>query len=168
MFDAPDPHANAKFWLDVADDIIKFIALLVGAAWTWMNYLRGRTYKRKLEADVTGHLFRKNAQLYLSIHCQLKNVGQSEYPIEQHGSGCQVIAYSGGPPELLWTFSVFTEHGWLEPGEQIDEPLLLRVRVDPTRLIGLRLHLKVVSGGIEWNSSCIVESADPEPAPNPA
>jgi hypothetical protein len=168
MVTPPDPHANAEFYLDVFDEVIKFIALLVGGAWTLMNYLRGRTYKRKLETAITGHLFRKNGQPYVSILCRLKNLGQSKYPIEQRGTGCEVLAYTGGEPQLLWLFTVFHEHGWLEPGEQIDEPLLLRVQIDPVRLIGVRLHLKVASGGIEWNSSCIVESADPEVQPQHA
>ncbi|MGD0801035.1 MAG: hypothetical protein ABR906_06950 [Terracidiphilus sp.] len=155
-----DPHADAKFWLDVADAILKFIALLVGATWTWMNYLRGRTYKRKLELGTAGKLFKRNGKLYLSIVCRLKNVGQSKYPIEQVGSACQVLAFIGLKPELFRTYPVFEEHGWIEPGEQIDHPLMMRITVDESKLVGLQIKLIIVSGGIVWTSSCIVEVPD--------
>lgn len=163
MLTEPDIHANAKFWLDVADAILKFIALLVGAAWTWMNYLRGRTYKRKLELETTGKLFRRNGKLYLSIVCRLKNVGLAVYPIKQEGTACQIFAFMGLKPELVRTYPVFMEHGWIEPGEQIDHPLMVRIAVDESRLVGLQVKLRIVSGEIEWNSSCIVEFPDADP-----
>jgi hypothetical protein len=162
MLTEPDIHANAKFWLDVADAIVKFIALLVGAAWALMNYLRGRTYKRKLELGITGKLFRRNGKLYLSILCRLKNVGLAVYPIEQEGSACQVFAFMRLKPELVRTYPVFTDHGWIEPGEQIEHPLMVRIAVDESKLIGLQIKLIILSGGIVWTSSSILEFPDPE------
>jgi hypothetical protein len=49
VFISSDVHPYASFWLDVADKAIKFVAVLVGASWTWINYKRSRRYKRKLE-----------------------------------------------------------------------------------------------------------------------
>ena len=162
MLTEPDIHANAKFWLEVADAIVKFIALLVGAAWALMNYLRGRTYKRKLELGITGKLFRRNGKLYLSILCRLKNVGLAVYPIKQEGSACQIFAFMGFKPEHVRTYPVFTDHGWIEPGEQIEHPLMVRIAVDESKLVGLQIKLIIVSGEIEWNSSCIIEFPDPD------
>jgi len=92
MLTEPDIHANAKFWLDVADAIVKFIALLVGAAWALMNYRRGR----------------------------------------------------------------------IEPGEQIEHPLMVRIAVDESKLVGLQIKLIILSGTIVWTSSSIIEFPDPE------
>jgi hypothetical protein len=162
MLTEPDIHANAKFWLDVADAIVKFIALLVGAAWALMNYLRGRTYKRKLELGIIGKLFRRNGKLYLSILCRLKNVGLAMYPIQQEGSACQIYAFMGLKPELVRTYPVFTDHGWIEPGEQIEHPLMVRIAVDESKLVGLQIKLIILSGTIVWTSSSIIEFPDPE------
>jgi hypothetical protein len=159
-------HADARFWLEVVDEILKFIALLVGGAWTWMHYLRGRTHKRKLELRTIGKLFRKSGRLYLSIVCTLKNVGQTKYPIEQRGTACQVLAYLGSEPELFRAYPVFQEHAWIEPGEEIDHPLLVRITVDESKLIGLQVKLRIVSGDIEWDSSCIVEDPDASARPS--
>jgi hypothetical protein len=128
-----------------------------------MNYMRGRTYKRKLELGTSGKLFRKNGKLYLSIVCRLKNVGQSQYPIEQVGSACQISAYLEPGTEVIRTYPVFEEHAWIEPGEQIDNPLFMRVPVDEAKLVGLGVRLRLVSGDIEWNSRCIVDVPDASP-----
>jgi hypothetical protein len=163
MLTEPDIHANAKFWLDVADAIVKFAALVVGGLWALMNYRRGRTYKRKLELGITGKLFRRNGKLYLSILCRLKNVGLGIYPIKQEGSACQIFAFMRLKPEHVRTYSVFTDHGWIEPGEQIEHPLIVRIAVDESKLVGLQVKLIILSGDIVWTSSCIIEFPDMEP-----
>jgi hypothetical protein len=55
----PSAHQNASFWLDVIDKFIKFLALLVGGAWTWLNFKRSRTYAKKLDLQLVGAVFRK-------------------------------------------------------------------------------------------------------------
>jgi hypothetical protein len=92
----------------------------------------------------------------------LKNVGLAVYPIEQEGSACQVFAFMRLKPELVRTYPVFTDHGWIEPGEQIEHPLMVRIAVDESKLIGLQIKLIILSGGIVWTSSSILEFPDPE------
>ena len=165
MLAEQDPNANAKFWLTVVDAGIKFVALLVGAAWTWMIYLRGRTFKHRPVLGTSGKLFKKNGRLYLSVICKLKNVGQSKYEIESKGTACQVWALTNGAPapeELIWVSDVFTAHRWLEPGGQVDDPLLIQIppQLSENTIVALRVGLRVVSAGVESNISSIVEVGD--------
>lgn len=162
MFVEADPHANAKFWLDVLDEVIKVLALVVGALWTAVNFVRGRTFKRKLELTTSGKTFHKNGELYVSIVCHLKNVGNSKYPIEQKGTACQIYIHDGTGFQVYRTYPIFAQHDWIEPGEQIDDPLLQKLPNDESRLIAIRIRLRVVCGNIVWNSSCIVEVPDRE------
>jgi hypothetical protein len=165
MLADPVVHTEAKFWLDVGDAAIKFVALLVGAAWTWMNYRRGRIYTHKPMVRTTGRLFTKSGELYVSILCELKNIGQSKYEIEQEGTACRVWAITDDmptPEELIWLSSVFTQHGWMEPGGEIVDPLLIRIppHLSEAQLVGIRVGLRVVSAGVESNTSCIIEIPD--------
>jgi len=50
----------------------------------------------------------------------------------------------------------------IEPGEQIEHPLMVRIAVDESKLVGLQIKLIILSGDIEWNSSCIIEFPDPD------
>lgn len=154
---SPDSvHPYGSFWLDVADKGIKALALVVGAVWTFFNVQRSRTYRRKLELGISGAVFDKNGSLYLLISCQLTNVGQTKYSIEQKGTyaGVFTIADSGDEKRIA-ALEIFKDHGWIEPGEKISEPLIAPVP-DPRTFVALKLALRVVSEGIEWNASSIV------------
>src|SRR5258708_6607832 len=159
MFVEQDPHADAKFWLEVFDAAIKFIALLVGAAWTWMNYVRGRTHKRKLDLGVTAKLFKKGDALYLSSICTVKNIGLSKCEIRKEGTGCEVMGLTLAGQQLISTFETFGDHAWIEPGEQLHHSSLVRIRQEE-KLIAIRVSLRVVSGKIRWICRYLLEVPD--------
>jgi hypothetical protein len=39
---------------------------------------------------------------------------------------------------------------------------MVRIAVDESKLVGLQIKLIILSGDIEWNSSCIIEFPDAE------
>jgi hypothetical protein len=69
--------------LDIIDKVTKIIALFIGAGWAYLNYLRGRTFKRRLEPSITGKTIRSKGLLLLSGVAQVKNVGLSKVVIQQ-------------------------------------------------------------------------------------
>jgi hypothetical protein len=161
MFDlqtvASEPHATAKFWLGVADEIIKATAVFVGAAWTWINYQRSRTYAKKLELQVSGILLQKQ-DLYLVITTGLKNLGASKHLLQQEGTGCEIVAIRKDLSEIfVQLLPVFELQEWLEPGESIIDLKQCRVVMPSDDIVWLRANLRVVLGQVEWNSSCLVE-----------
>ena len=162
-----DPYATWKFWLDVADKGIKALALCVGAIWTVVNYRRGRTFSKRLEPSVSGHLGETDSRQFLFLTCSLKNLGLSKVEIQQRGSACLVFAITpqdlnpppdGRPQDI---FSMFQEHGWIEPGEQISHQQIISIGSFPTPLIGVKVRMRLVSAGLEWNASCILDLAPP-------
>ena len=156
LLDANSVHPYGSFWLDVADKAIKALAVIVGGAWTYINYVRARTFKRKLESNISGEIFSKNSKFFVLASCRLKNVGQSVYNIQQKGTAVQAIALRDEGRDIVRVCEVFKEHGWIEPGEQIEEPMVIPI-VDPSTFVALKLCLRVVSEGVEWNASCILK-----------
>lgn len=160
LFGSDSVHPYGSFWLDVADKGIKALAVAVGAVWTYVNVHRSRTYKRKLEPNISGTIFEKNKGFYLLISCQLKNVGQTKYTIKQEGTYIGVFAiHENGDEQRVSALEIFMDHGWIEPGEQINEPLIAPIPA-PQTFIALKLVLRVVSEGVEWNASSIVKTDD--------
>jgi hypothetical protein len=150
--------------LDIIDKVIKILALLIGAGWAYLNYRRGRTFKRRLEPTITGKTIRSQGILLLSGVAQVKNVGLSKVAVQQRGTAIEILAILRRPEGKklgldtadVDVCSVFEAHGWIEPGETIEESFLVSVPERPD-ILAFRLRLRIVSGGIEWNCDSVVE-----------
>jgi hypothetical protein len=161
----PSDSTGLSTALDLIDKITKILALLIGGMWAYLNYVRGRTFKRRLEPSITGKTILSKGVLFLSGLAEVKNVGLSKVPIEQKGTAVEVLALKlrnddADAPELhtedVDVRSVFKRHGWLEPGEHIQESFFLPVP-EKSHLVALRLRLRIVADGIEWNADSVVE-----------
>jgi hypothetical protein len=165
-----EPTTHLSAILDVIDKGTKILALVIGAGWVYLNYLRGRTFKHRLEPNISGKTIRSKGILLLSGLAQVKNVGLSKVLIQQEGTAIEVFSCiledsPAGTPMLsdqdVTVRSVFEAHGWIEPGEQIEESFLIPVP-EQSGTVAFRLGLRIVSEGIEWNADSIVEIVPPE------
>jgi hypothetical protein len=161
FLDSASIHPYGSFWLDFADKAIKGLAVIVAGLWTYSNAVRSGAFKRKLEPNISGVLFEVSGQHFLKVEARLKNVGLTNYPIRQRGTAVEVIPLrsSGREPPII--SSVFKNHGWIQPGEEIGEPLIFPIE-DPRGFVAFEINLRVVSEGeldwvaIEWNAKSVV------------
>ena len=158
--------------LDIIDKVVKILAVLIGGAWAYLNYRRGRTFKKRLELTICGNTISRNGVLLLSGSAQLKNVGLSKVPIQQKGTAILISDLRAGSSlaepteaaeELALVREVFKDHGWIEPGETIEDSFLLQLPANEER-IGLKLGLRIVAAHIEWNANAIVELGNANPS----
>jgi len=154
-------HPYGSFWLDFADKFIKALAVLVGGAWTYINFLRSRTFQRKLELSLSGEFFEQDEEQYLLVTASIKNVGQSHCSITQEGMGIEALKLSTKGREQIGVAAVFVDHVLLEPGEMIQDAAVMPI---PPRnsFVAIRLTLRVVSKipePLEWNCSRVVTDA---------
>jgi hypothetical protein len=165
----PEPDSCLSSILDIVDKVTKVLALVIGGAWAYLNYRRGRTFKKRLELKVTGKTAQEGKILFLSGTAQIKNVGLSKFPIEQRGTAILIFDLTPAasvtqPADFIekraGVRSVFKEHGWIEPGETIEESFLLQLPENEER-VAMKLDLRVVAAHIEWNANCIVEQDKP-------
>jgi hypothetical protein len=169
---------GSRITLDAIDKIVKIVAVILGGIWTYLNYVRGRTFKRRLEPKISGKISPGLAPgtWIVSGMVQAKNVGLSKVDIEHSGTAIvvedMVMGFSKkGVPKIVevdilgGVLSVFQRHRWIEPGETIEESFAapLPARDDRT---GVRLWLRIVSRhkifkNIEWNADSIAELPPP-------
>jgi hypothetical protein len=151
--------------LDVVDKATKILALLIGSGWAYLNYVRGRTFKKRLELKISGKRIQSRGVSLLSGAAQIKNVGLSKFPIEQKGTAilffdlkpsASVTQPLEAAEERVGVREIFKDHAWIEPGETIEENFLLQLPEDDARL-AMKMDLRVVAAHIEWNANCIVE-----------
>lgn len=136
LLDSTSVHPYGAFWLDFADKAIKALAVIVAGIWTYINFIRSRTFMKKLEPSVSGKIFEKNGKHYILISKRLKNVGQAKYPIRQKGTALEADTLSPDGRTRLSVTKAFEDHAWIEPGEQIDEPVVLSIP-DPASFIAI-------------------------------
>jgi hypothetical protein len=142
-----------------ADLFWKVAIAAVGGTWTVLNYLRGRTFRRRLELKVTGQITVEGELHFLSITATVKNVGLSKARIFQEGTWVKLFRLSskptGGALSLpgqahLGTAPVFKEHAWVEPGEEINDVLFVQLPAKQAEDIAIRLNLRVKSQDRRW------------------
>jgi hypothetical protein len=163
FFDGGSVHPYGSFWLDFADKAIKGAAVLVGGAWTLINFERSRTFRRRLEPKVAAQIFKAGPDYFLLTTSRLKNIGQSKYPIRRRGTVVEVESIETTGRKRLRVSRVFDKHGWVEPGEEIEHSLIFPVP-DPSKVVAFEVSLRVVSEdetdteAIEWNASCVASA----------
>jgi len=168
----PEQASRVNTALDIIDKVTKIAAVFIGGAWAYLNYIRGRTYKKRLEVSISGEWLHSDGVSFLSGAAQLKNVGLSKVPIEQKGTA--IVVYELRPSastkstadvieERVKVRSVFKDHAWIEPGEPINEAFLLQLGLSKER-VAMKLELRVVAANIEWNANCIVKPTQNAPA----
>ena len=162
-------HSSLSAVLDIVDKVVKVAAVLIAAAWGYLNYRRGRTFKRRLEPRISGKIIFSNGAWLLCGEAELKNVGLSVVTIEQKGTAIVVddlaVASDGAgssrvASERVAVLEVFKAHGWIEPGESIKQSFLNTLPSRADR-VAARLRLRVVSHNTEWNDDSVAEIALP-------
>jgi hypothetical protein len=156
--------SKTKDFFDVLQNVVTIIAIAAGGVWGYFNFFKGRTYRPRLEPKVSGKLISQKGVHYLIVTAQLKNVGLSEVKIDQEGSGLRVFAYDvvehtskarSVQQSRLITLPIFKDHGWIEPGELIEDQRL--VVIPDIEYVALQMSLRLVSNKIAWNSAAIID-----------
>jgi hypothetical protein len=149
-------HDAARFWLDVTDKLIKLAAVFIGGLWTWWNYRKSRTYEQKLELEVVGNVFAKG-NLYGDIKVVVKNIGATKHPLHSAGTVCDLsIIRTNLAEQHIKQFHIFTYENGIEPGEAIDDIRYWRIPQPFNDILWVKLALRVVSNGVEWQTSCLI------------
>ena len=168
--------------LDTVDKGLKIIAVVLGGIWTYLNYVRGRTFKRRLEPKIAGRIAPgvDPGSWMVFGTAQVKNVGLSKVDIEATGTAIVIddivpgtsktgVALLAEREILGGVLDVFDRHRWIEPGETIEESFAAPLPNRDDRA-ALKLRLRIVSRhkflkSIEWNADAIAESPTPPPDP---
>jgi hypothetical protein len=172
--------------LDNTDTIVSILAILIGAAWAYIKFFRGRTFMPRLETGVSARVVPGDAKTHIVAKVLLKNVGLSRVDIHQEGTALRLGGYKGDMTGTkaaavdwisLRAFSIFERHRWIESGETICDEIM--VFVPDAGYTAFRLEMRIVGslyrfdpelgpepGRFTWREACIISAqAAPEPAP---
>ena len=115
--------------------------MIVACIWAYFQYFRGRTYRERMETEISGTIFQEEETEYLVIIIMVKNSGLFRIRIHQKETilkvltGRSILPDSKIAQEIEWdlvaVLSILEDHAWLEPAESISNKLLgIHVRRD--------------------------------------
>jgi hypothetical protein len=129
---------NIQVIADIFQNLFTIAAIIVGGIWIYFNFFKGRTYRMRLEPEVSGKVVTLNGLSHLVVTASLKNVGLSNVEIEQEASALQLLSYEvpvsttvvlSAAWEDVTAFPVFESRAGVKPGEVIDQ------RIEPGEVI---------------------------------
>jgi hypothetical protein len=146
--------------------LVQLTALIAAGLWAYMKFVKGRMFYPRLEVSVSGSAVLREGRTTLMAALKIKNVGLSRVDIRQEGTALRVHSANEVMPTAIvnpnWsrlgTFSVFERHGWVEPGETIDENRLLIVPGANDR--DYLLELNIGAGKLVWTATSIVAASN--------
>lgn len=155
---------NIKDIVGIIKDLTTVIAIILGGIWTYFNFIKGRVYNPRLEPGISGKILEKDDLKFIVATATLKNIGLTKVDISSIGLAIIVHTYqparvteiSTADKKRLTSFPVFKEHAWLEPAETIKDEQLFEI--PEYEGIAIRLELRFVYNGIEWNSGAVVQT----------
>ena len=144
--------------LDTIEKVVKIVAYVAGALWVYFNFFKGRIYKPRLESKLEGELIKQETTSFIKITIQVKNVGLSKVDIKQKGTALRLLSYNPIDLNDPWlhqqTISILLSHEWLEPGEPIEEQVL--IPLPDSKIIAARAELILVSDKTMWETVAIL------------
>lgn len=127
---------NVKTAVDILGTLVTAAAVIVGGLWAYFNFVKGRTYRPRLEVEMQGEWRVIDGERWLHSRVRVKNIGASKVTLRQRGTGLQLSRLRTRDPastrarwETLTVSEIFKEHQWIEPGETISDDVLLHLDV---------------------------------------
>jgi len=152
--------------IGIAQNIFTIIAIIAGGVWTYFHYFHGRTFRPRLENNVSGQIMKHHNTSLLVATIKIKNVGLSKIDIKQKGSGMRIIGLEEkesvqtiekNKGVRLKTIPIFENHAWIEPGETVED--IHTLTLPNQAYIGLMLDVRLVTNKIAWRFSSVVHMA---------
>src|SRR6266545_2898743 len=72
-------------WVDAISKIISTAAIIVGGTWAYYKFVRGRTFAKRAELEVTGELLDADELRALRARVTLRNTGATKIPLRAKG-----------------------------------------------------------------------------------
>jgi hypothetical protein len=173
---------NTGDWVDAALHAVQIAALVVGAAWAYYKFVRGRIFHRRAEVTLEASLLDVESSRAIRARATLKNTGSADIPFLAKGLKISSLREGDvndkGHPQWreMVTVPVFADHGWIESQETISDETLVPIGEGAeTNVLAYRVNCRVIgeherrfvrgakSGGIRWTSNVVVPTGPEGP-----
>ena len=119
-----EPGTPFERLLSDLEKIATIVAVVVGGLWVWLNTVRGRLYRPRLQVRLSGTVLRRGSGRWLLATIEIENKGLRRARFTQQGTGLTIalldpaIGATDAALSPVWsdedwpTFSVRTKAAW--------------------------------------------------------
>lgn len=164
----PNPDSPFSSALASIEEVLKVAAYLVGGAWVYFNYFKGRTHRPRLEVSVVCTPLGPSTSRLLKIVAQAKNAGLSKVDVQDEGTGIFVKGFDTGKNQwvILSGHTAFTDvHEWIEPGVTIRDELVVQL---PSEFPAYQAELSVNGPKVSYVSRSVTGPSERKEHGEPA
>ncbi|MGH9432850.1 MAG: hypothetical protein ACRD3T_15020 [Terriglobia bacterium] len=149
---------------EIIQHMVEIAAIAIGAVWTYFNFIKGRTYKPALALSVQGMIKKVADCEYLDASVAVKNVGRAKVDVSRKGTALIIWETRLFPPqefayEAIWeelaTYPVLEAQAWIEPGEEVEDQILIALPSRNDRA-ACKIELRVASQSLAWKGAAVV------------
>jgi hypothetical protein len=154
------------------------IGIIVGGAWVYFKFLRGRTFVRRAQVAIEATITVVDHKRLIKVKTTVTNAGLSRVPFREDFKWIEMSASTAAPDEganVVWepimSSDVFTDQGWVESQEAISDETLFAVPESADEK-WRAFHLKAVvwctpwlghPNGTKWvDNTIVLASTEPQ------
>src|SRR5215204_594420 len=86
--------STVQAWAEIAQKTAATVVIVGTAGWAYFKFVRGRTFRRRLELTISGEVRRGPGVMYVLTNSTAKNIGLSKFEINHEKSGLRVMTYA--------------------------------------------------------------------------
>jgi hypothetical protein len=153
---------DVKTVADIIGTLVTALALLIGAVWAYYRFVKGRTFRPRLEVSMGGEWLTVHGKRLLLARVRVKDIGASVVRLRQEGTGLRVSSPvdSDAPGAVGWepghVYTILEKHEWIEPGETVSDDVLLHLAVTEGQPVLFETRLVWNRSGLRWKKRNIV------------
>jgi hypothetical protein len=152
---------DIRDFVDIVFKSVTAIATIVGGAWAYYHFIKGRVFKPRLTLSISARRLQTQGTEYVLSTIKLSNVGLSR--IEIAIADIRFCSISGtAKPIWLKTEKVLLAHSSVESGEILKEQNVLALASDQN--LPIQLDFRVVAKGVSFTARAIAEPSDEDDA----
>jgi hypothetical protein len=107
--------------VDVLQKIFTILAIIVGGVWAYYNFIRSRTYHKRVDLEVSPKIIDDGHKILIMYTIEVKNVGLSKLEIENDLSSIEILASMGEEKWYTLVTHSLQREIKIEPGRTSDQ-----------------------------------------------
>jgi flagellar biogenesis protein FliO len=141
-----DPTMSLKDLADIVKSVVTIVGILIGGAWSYMRFVRGRILKPHVNVRVSGSVRSVGDRHFVVVRVSVVNKGNVVVHVDHRETSVAVFAERRSRGRIAWAdidaLVVLEETNLVEPDEDVEAEYLVPLPCAPKVPLRVIFHVK--------------------------